>query len=115
MRSRRMLIKLGGLHLPPLEAGCPDITLLTPEEQDRVWESAKKVHNTLQGLEPGITIDEFREAEGLVAKVPRLGPGETFAGPPELHSATGRKCFARSASLPTPFQLQRARHGRQVA
>jgi hypothetical protein len=76
-----MLIKLGGLRLPPLEAGCPDITLLTPEEQDRVWESGKKVHNTLRGLEPGITIDELRESEGLLAKVPTLGPGETFAGP----------------------------------
>ena len=81
MRSRQMLIKLGGLHLPPLEAGCPDLTLLTPEEQDRVWELAKKGNNTLEGLEPGITMDEFRELEGLLAKVPRLGPGETFAGP----------------------------------
>ena len=30
-----MLIKLGGLHLPPLEAGCPDLTLLTPD-RDRL-------------------------------------------------------------------------------
>jgi hypothetical protein len=51
MRSRQMLIKLGGLHLPPLEAGCPDLTLLTPEEQDRAWELAKKGNNTLEGLE----------------------------------------------------------------
>jgi hypothetical protein len=42
---------------------------------------AKKVNNTLRGIEPDITIDEFREAEGLLAKVPHLGPGETFAGP----------------------------------
>jgi hypothetical protein len=76
-----MLIKLGRLQLPPLEAGCPDITLLTPEEQDRVSELAKKVNNTLEGLEPGITMDEFRELEGLLAKVPRLGPGEKLAGP----------------------------------
>jgi hypothetical protein len=81
MRSRQMLIKLGGMRLPPIEVGCPDISLLTPEEQDRLWELAEKVNNTLEGLEPGITIDEFREAEGLLAKVPRLGPGETFAGP----------------------------------
>jgi hypothetical protein len=69
------------LHLPPLEAGCSDISLLTPEEQDRVSELAKKVHNTLQGVEPSITPEETRELEGLFAKVPRLGPGETFAGP----------------------------------
>jgi hypothetical protein len=54
---------------------------LSPEEQDRVWELAEKVKNTLEGLEPGITTDEFRESERLLAKVPRLGPGETFAGP----------------------------------
>jgi hypothetical protein len=76
-----MLIKLGGLRLPAIEVGCPDLSLLSPEEQDRTWELAKKVDNTLRGLEPGITLKEFREAEGLLAKVPRLGPGETFAGP----------------------------------
>ena len=76
-----MLIKLGGLHLPTIEVGCPDLSLLTPEEQDRVWELTKKIDNTLQDLEPGITLEEFREVEGLLAKVPTLGPGETFAGP----------------------------------
>jgi hypothetical protein len=81
MRSRQMLIKLGGLRLPAIEVGCPDLSLLSPEEQDRTWELAKKVDNTLQGLEPGITLKEFQEAEGLLAKVPRLGPGEKFAGP----------------------------------
>jgi hypothetical protein len=81
MRSRQMLIKLRGLHLPPLEAGCSDISLLTPEEQDRVSELDKKVNNTLQGVEPSITPEETRELEGLFAKVPRLGPGGKFAGP----------------------------------
>jgi hypothetical protein len=76
-----MLIKLGRLHLPPLEAECPDLTLLTPEEQDRVEELDKKGKNTLEGLEPGITMDEVRELEGLLAKVPRVGPGGTLAGP----------------------------------
>jgi hypothetical protein len=76
-----MLIKLGRMRLPPIEAGCPDISLLSPEEQDRFWELAKKVKNTVEGLEPGITIEEFRESEELAAKVPRLGPGQTFAGP----------------------------------
>ncbi len=75
-----MLIKLGGLHLPPLEAGCPDLTLLTPEEQDPVWELAKKGNNTLEGLEPGITMDEFRELEGLLAKVPRWDPARHLRG-----------------------------------
>jgi hypothetical protein len=76
-----MLIKLGGLHLPTIEAGCPDLSLLTPEEQDRVWELGKKVRDSLQGVEPGITPKELRELQGLLAKVPTLRPGEKFAGP----------------------------------
>jgi hypothetical protein len=76
-----MLIKLGGLHLPAIEEGCPDLSLLTPEEQDRVWELGKKVRDSLQGVEPGITPKELRELQGLLAKVPTLGPGEKFAGP----------------------------------
>jgi len=76
-----MLIKLGGLHLPAIEEGCPDLSLLTPEEQDRVWELGKKVRDSLQGVEPGITPKELRELQGLLAMVPTLGPGEKFAGP----------------------------------
>jgi hypothetical protein len=76
-----MLVKLGGLHLPAIEAGCPDLSLLTPEEQDRAWELGKKARNSVQGLEPGITPKELRELQGLLAKVPTLGPGEKFAGP----------------------------------
>jgi hypothetical protein len=76
-----MLIKLGGLHLPAIEEGCPDLSLLTPEEQDRVWELGKLVRNSLQGFEPGFTPKELRELQGLLAKVPTLGPGEKFAGP----------------------------------
>jgi hypothetical protein len=81
MRSRQMLIKLGGVHLPATEAGCPDVTLLTPEEQDRVRELSRKGRNSLQGVEPGITLEELGEVQGLLAKVPALRPGEKFAGP----------------------------------
>jgi hypothetical protein len=73
-----MLIKLGRLNLPAIEMGCPDLSLLTPEEQDRVWELFRKSRNS---LDPGITLDELRELEGLLAKVPILRPGEKFAGP----------------------------------
>ena len=74
MRSRQMLMKLGGLQLPTIEVGCPDLSLLTPEEQDRTWELAKKVNNTLRGLEPGITVMELREA-ALASRLPALaGP-----------------------------------------
>jgi hypothetical protein len=70
-----------GLHLPAKEASCPDVTLLTPEEQDRVRELAGKGRNLFQGIEPCITPKELREVEGLLAKVPTLRPGEKFAGP----------------------------------
>jgi len=59
MRSRQMLIKLGGINLPPMEPGCPDLSLLTPGEQDRVSELSRKGRNLLQGVEPGITVDEI--------------------------------------------------------
>ena len=81
MRSRQMLIKLGGVHLPATEAGCPDLSLLTPGEQDQVWELSRKCRNSLQGVEPGVTPEELREVQGLLAKVPTLRPGEKFAGP----------------------------------
>jgi hypothetical protein len=76
-----MLIKLGRLNLPAIEMGCPDLSLLTPEEQDRVWDLSRRCRNSLQGTEPGITPEVVREFQGLVAKVPTLGPGEKFAGP----------------------------------
>ena len=76
-----MLIKLGGLHLPAIEAVCPDLSLLTPEEQDRVWELFRKCRNSLLGVEPDVTTEELREVQGLLAKVPTLRPGEKFAGP----------------------------------
>jgi hypothetical protein len=49
--------------LPAIEAGCPDLSLLTPGEQDRVWELFRKVRNSLQGVEPGITPKELRELQ----------------------------------------------------
>jgi hypothetical protein len=76
-----MLTKLGGVHLPATEAGCPDLSLLTAEEQDRVGELSRKCGNSLQGVEPGVTPEELREVQGLLAKVPTLRPGEKFARP----------------------------------
>jgi len=76
-----MLIKLRGLHLPAIEMGFPDLSLLTPEEQDRVCELSRKCRNSLQGVEPGLTYEELREAQELAGKVPTLLPGEKFAGP----------------------------------
>ena len=43
MRSRQMLVKLDRLDLPSQEPKCPDISLLSPADQDRVFEQFRKI------------------------------------------------------------------------
>lgn len=43
MRSRQMLVKLDRLDLPSQEPKCPDISLLSPAAQDRVFEQFRKI------------------------------------------------------------------------
>src|SRR5262245_12482988 len=81
MRSRHMLLKLRRLPLPAIKVGCPDLSLLTPEEQDRVWELFRKCRNARQGVGPAVTHEELRGAQGLLGTLPILLPGEKFAGP----------------------------------
>ena len=76
-----MLIRLGGLSLPAMEMGCRDLSLLTPEEQDRVWELFRKVATHFKALNWASPSKRFQSYIGLLAKVPTLGPGEKFAGP----------------------------------
>ena len=42
MRSRQMLAKLDRLDVPSQEPECPDISLLSPAAQDRVFEQFRK-------------------------------------------------------------------------
>ena len=43
MRSRQMLAKLDRLDVPSQEPECPDVSLLSPADQDRVFELFRKI------------------------------------------------------------------------
>jgi hypothetical protein len=76
-----MLAKLGGLRMPPERAKPPDISLLSPADQDRVVELFRKNRNSINGVEPSITRKESKELQRLLADLPTLGPNDKFAGP----------------------------------
>jgi hypothetical protein len=76
-----MLAKLGGLRMPPERAKPPDISLLSPADQDRVVELFRKNRNSLNGVEPSITQKEFKELLRFTDDLPTLGPDDRFAGP----------------------------------
>jgi hypothetical protein len=81
MRARQMLAKLGGIRTSPARARCPDISLLSPADQDRVLELFRKNRNSINGVEPSITQKEFKELLRLIEDLPTLGPDDRFAGP----------------------------------
>src|SRR5271168_1205331 len=81
MRSREMLVKLNRLPLPPEPVTCPDISLLSPKDQDRVQELFDKIRDRETGSESTISDKELDELMKLLASVPRLGPDDRFAGP----------------------------------
>lgn len=76
-----MLAKLGGIPMPSEPVRPPDISLLSPADQDRVVELFKKNRNSLNGVEPSITRKEFKELQMLLADLPTLGPNAKLAGP----------------------------------
>jgi hypothetical protein len=92
-----MLIRLGGLSLPAMEMGCRDLSLLTPEEQDRVWELFRKVATHFKALNRASPSKRFQSYIGLLAKVPTcpealLGLGQARdAG----HGAASRRGIRR--------------------
>jgi hypothetical protein len=70
------------------EHTCPDISLLSPEDQDRVHgvlaklEGATGEHEIRAKVEENVvTVAELREMFDLWAELPRLGPGDSFKGP----------------------------------
>jgi hypothetical protein len=90
MRAREMNNKLDKLWASgdDDEPTCPDISLLSPKDQDRVhevlakFEGAKGVHELWARIQENIVTEaEFREIINLWAELPRLGPGESFKGP----------------------------------
>jgi hypothetical protein len=81
MRSREMLAKLEGVRISADDDDkFPDISLLTPADQDRVHELLAKLGD-LEGRERTITLDEEQELCGMLDGLPLIGPDDRFAGP----------------------------------
>ena len=81
MRSRHLLAKLDRLRVPPEEPKFPDISLLSPADQDRVFGLFEKNRDSLDGIEPKISANELDELEGLLTDLPIIGPDDKPAGP----------------------------------
>ena len=81
MRSRHLLAKLDRLQVPPEEPKFPDISLLSPADQDRVFGLFEKHRDSLDGIEPKISANELDELEGLLTDLPIIGPDDKPAGP----------------------------------
>jgi hypothetical protein len=81
MRSRHLLAKLDRLQVPPEEPKFPDISLLSPADQDRVFGLFEKNRDSLDGIEPKISANELDELEGLLTDLPIIGPDDKPAGP----------------------------------
>lgn len=81
MRSRQMLVKLDRLDVPSQEPECPDVSLLSPADQDRVFELFRKYRNSPNQIGPTINRKVRDELEGLLADLPIIGPDDKPAGP----------------------------------
>jgi hypothetical protein len=76
-----LLAKLDRLRVPPEEPKFPDISLLSPADQDRVFGLFEKNRDSLDGIEPKISANELDELEGLLTDLPIIGPDDKPAGP----------------------------------
>jgi hypothetical protein len=84
MRSREMLNKLDKLSTPVENdrGNCPDISLLSPEQQDRVHELFAKIGRTDDGdWDCTITPAEIHELRNLLDGLPLCDKDQGFAGP----------------------------------
>ena len=81
MRSRELLARLDRLCLPPEPVTCPDLSLLSPEDYDRVMELFEKCENSIKGKQPTISSKELKDLQTLLEGLPTLGPDDRSAGP----------------------------------
>jgi hypothetical protein len=83
MRAREMHNKLDKLSVPSEddEHTCPDISLLSPEDQDWVDEMFEKIRAAKDEVENVITDAEARKLVDLLNELPVLGRDDKFAGP----------------------------------
>jgi hypothetical protein len=76
-----MHARLNRLPIPPEEIKFPDISLLSPADQDRVEELYNKCGNASAGIGPVISVNELDELKKLLANLPLLGLDDRFGGP----------------------------------
>jgi hypothetical protein len=83
MRAREMHNKLDRLSGSPDddEHTCPDISLLSPEDQDWVDEMFEKIRAAKDEVENVIAPAEGRKLLDLLNELPVLGRDDKFAGP----------------------------------
>ncbi len=83
MRAREMHNKLDKLSVPSEddEHTFPDISLLSPEDQDWVDEMFEKIRAAKDEVENVITDAEARKLVDLLNELPVLGRDDKFAGP----------------------------------
>ena len=83
MRAREMHNKLDKLSVPSEddEHTCPDISLLSPEDQDWVDEIFEKIRSAKDEVENVVTPAEGHKLLDLLNELPVLGRDDEFAGP----------------------------------
>jgi len=83
MRAREMNNKLDKLSVPSEddEHTCPDISLLSPEDQDWVDEMFEKIRSAKDEVENVVTPAEGHKLLDLLNELPVLGRDDEFAGP----------------------------------
>jgi hypothetical protein len=68
-----MLVRLDRLDMPVKAKTCPDFSLLSAEDYDRVFEAVKN--------RDSFTEEEIGALLALVSELPTLGPGDSPKGP----------------------------------
>ena len=80
MRSRDMMVKLDHLPTTEDEVKVPDLSLLSPEDQDRASVLLDRI-SRWEDIEAEGAAEEVQEFEDLISELPLLGDGDPEQGP----------------------------------
>jgi hypothetical protein len=80
MRSRDMMVKLDRLPTTEDEVKVPDLSLLSPEDQDRADVLLDRI-SRWEDIEAEGVAEEVQEFEDLISELPLLGDGDPQQGP----------------------------------